>query len=354
MKPTDNKNIPEKPIFTIEDTDDNASQHGMLEEPVITIESDDSVDDDYSIRSNRSSEIHCSCMMDYSLKDEPAMYSYAPPAFAKKRSRLRTWGLRLLWLAGTVALVLVCYKAIRLYNYYYNIGVSISVSPRDNIRKLDGMKSGNGPSEVVLKSDSVLGVAVNIYELHNVKAEMTLEEPDTADRSILLYTRTADYTATGKYLGSLVIGGKEMQSNVSRLGYCAILDGNMVIGVSRFDDLKKHTMACGGSYFRQFMLVSNGELPRRFYLHGKVERKALARTADDHICIVETCHPETLWDFADALREYGYVDAVYLTGGNVCGFYRAPDGTARFTEKAARYRTAKHHGVAPWLVLRKK
>lgn len=72
------------------------------------------------------------------------------------------------------------------------------------------------------------------------------------------------------------------------------------------------------------------------------------------VSIIETPHPETLWDFADALREYGYVDAIYLTGGNESGFYRAPDGTAYFTEKAAKYRTNKHHGVALWLVLRKR
>ncbi len=72
------------------------------------------------------------------------------------------------------------------------------------------------------------------------------------------------------------------------------------------------------------------------------------------VSIIETPHSETLWDFADALREYGYVDAVYLTGGNESGFYRAPDGTPYFTEKAVKYRTDKHHGVAPWLVLRKR
>jgi hypothetical protein len=128
----------------------------------------------------------------------------------------------------------------------------------------------------------------------------------------------------------------------------------MIIGISRFDDMCEHMVERDGSYFRQFVLVSNGELPQRFFLHGKVERKALARTADDRLCIIATRHPETLWDFADALREYGYVDAIYLTGGNESGFYRAPDGTAYFTEKAAKYRTDKHHGVAPWLVLRKR
>lgn len=322
MKHTKDNNIQEKPIFTIEETDSNVSLQEILEEPVITIESDD--------------------------------VTNTPTSVVKKRSKLQTWGIRLLWFIAPIVLVLVCYKAIRLYNYYYNIGVSISVSPKDNIKKLDGMKSEGGSSEVVLNTDSVLGVALNIYELHNVKAEMTLEEPDTADHSVLMYVRTADYTATGKYLGSLVIDGEEKQSDVSRLGYCAVANGNIVMGISRFDDMKEHIIDHDGSYFRQFMLVSNGELPQRFFLHGKVERKALARTVDDHICIIETRHPETLWDFADALREYGYVDAIYLTGGNESGFYRTPDGTPCFTEKAAVYRTNKHHGVAPWLVLKKK
>ncbi len=324
MKRTDDNDIQEKPIFTIEDTNKCSSSQEILEEPVITIECDDEGEDTSS----------------YTKK--------------KKRNQLKTWGIRILWIVAIIILMLGCYGAIRTYNYYFDIGVSISVSPKDNIKKLDQMKPKDGPSEVVLKTDSVLGVAINVYELHNVKAEMTLVEPDTADRNVMMYVRTADYTTTGKYLGSLVIDGEEKQSDVSRLGYCAIKGGNIVIGISRFDDMKDHMIDHDGSYFRQFMLVSNGELPRRFYLHGKVERKALARTANDRICIIETRNPETLWDFADALREYGYVDAIYLTGGIESGFYRAADGTAYYPDKAASYRTAKHHGIAPWLVLRKR
>ena len=323
MKYIEDNNIQEKPIFMIEDTDTNASSQEILEEPVITIESDDDMEQE------------------------------APFVVVKKRRRW-TWGIRLLEFLIIVVVLLGCYMAIRFYNYQHNIGVSVSVQPKENIKKLDAMKPDGETSEVALKTDSVLGVAINIYELHNVKAEMTLVEPDTADHSVLMYTRTADYTATGKYLGSLVIDGKEMQSDVSRLGYCAIMNGNMVIGVSRSDDVKERVIDNNGSFFRQFILVSDGELPRHFYLHGKVERKALARTADDRICIVETRYPETLWSFADALREYGYVDAIYLTGGNESGFYRSPDGTAYFTEKAAAYRNDEHHGITPWLVLKKK
>ena len=324
MKHTEDHSIQEKPVVTIENNGNNTSSQEILEEPIITIESCDDME-------NESSSINI-----------------------KKRSKLQKCGMYFLWLVATIVLVFGCYKALRHYNYYYNIGVSISLSPKENIKKLDGMKVQGESSAVVLKTDSVLGVALDIYELHNVKAELTLVEPDTTDHSVLLYTRTADYTATGRYLGSLVVDGEQKRSDVSRLGYCAIALGNMVIGISRFDDMREHMVERDGSYFRQFVLVSNGELPQRFFLHGKVERKALARTADDRLCVIATRHPETLWDFADALREYGYVDAIYLTGGNESGFYRAPDGTAYFTEKAAKYRTDKHHGVAPWLVLRKR
>ena len=322
MKHTEDNGIQENPVITIENNGNNTSSQEILEEPIITIESRDDMENGYS------------------------------SITIKKRSQLQKWSLAIMWFVATVVLVFGCYKVIRLYNYYYNIGVSISVSPKENIKKLDDMKAQNESSAVVFKTDSVLGVALNIYELHNVKAELTLVEPDTADHSVLMYTRTADYTATGKYIGSLVVDGEQKRSDVSRLGYCAIAKGNMVIGISRFDDMCEHMVERDGSYFRQFLLVSNGELPQRFFLHGKVERKALARTTDDRLCIVETPHPETLWDFADALREYGYVDVIYLTGGNESGFYRAPDGMVHFTEKAARYRTDKHHGVAPWLVLR--
>ncbi len=298
MKRIENDQMQEKPIFMIEETDDNAYSQEITEEPVISIEYDND------------------------------MTYYIP---TKKR---KTWRVPLLWLVAMVVIVAGGYVGIRLYNYYFNIGVSISVSPKENIKKLDEMKAQIGPSEIVLKRDSVLGVALNIYELHNVKAEMTLVEPDSTDSNVLMYTRTSDYTATGEYLGTLVIDGEEKHRGTSRLGYCAVVGGNMVIGISRFDTMKDYVIDHGGSYFRQFVLVSNGQLPSRFFLHGKVGRKALARTADDSLCIITTRHPETLWDFADALREIGYVDAIYLTGGSTLG-------------------EDKHHRVVPWLVLKK-
>ena len=223
---TKHKNRREKPLIVIEDTDAPDFTQEILEEPVISIESDDD-------------------------KEE-----ISPSIVVKRQSRLKYWGMQVLKPVALVVLMLVCYKGIRLYNYYYNIGVNVAVSPKENIQKLANMKADGRPSEVVLKSDSILGVALNIYELRNVRAEMTLTEPDTTDHNVLLYTRTADYTPTGKYIGSLVIDGEEKRHDVSRLGYCAMVGGNMVIGISRSDNVKEYVIDRDGSFFRQFILIN--------------------------------------------------------------------------------------------------
>ena len=64
----------------------------------------------------------------------------------------------------------------------------------------------------------------------------------------------------------------------SRFGYMAMVDDRMVIGVeSRREEVKDYVMKNGGSYFRQYILVSNRVIPSQFELHGKVERKAIGR-----------------------------------------------------------------------------
>ena len=170
--------------------------------------------------------------------------------------------------------------------------------------------------------------------------------------SVWMYSRSADHTSTNEYLGSLVMNGKELASDVSRLGYCAMANGNIVLGISRSDKVKDYVEERGGSFFRQFILVSDGVLPAKFQLHGKVERRALARTSDDHLYYIETRHPETLWDFADALREYGFADAIYITGGKCHSFYRTPDGKPHNIGDDTLYPHKKYQKIVPWIIFK--
>lgn len=260
------------------------------------------------------------------------------------------------WIAlGIIASTMFCvllYGGWRLYSYYYRIGVPISVTPEENIIKLSRPVTKGVKPEIILTSDSIFGVALNIYELKNLQAELSLKEPDITDKSVWMYSRSADHTSDNQYIGSFVINGKELKSDVSRLGYCAMANGNIVIGVSRSDKVKNYVVDNNGSFFRQFVLVSNGVLPSEFQLHGKVERRAIARMINDRLYYIETRHPETLWDFADALREYGFVDAIYITGGKCHSFYRTSDGKLHNIGDDNQHPHLKYKKIVPWIVFK--
>lgn len=266
--------------------------------------------------------------------------------------RKRKWINIALSIGGIVAAIIMVFAAYKVWSYYYKLGISISVSPKENIEKLQRKTSNEAP-EVVMTSDSILGVSMDIYAIHGVQGTIEFEEPDTADASVYLYCRSVDFTAEGRYLSSLVANGKEHQSNAHRLGYMAMANGNNVIGFSRFEDVKDYIIEHGGSYFRQFVLVSNGELPPRFYLHGKVERCAIGRIGE-RLYYITTRHKETMWSFADALREYGFIDAIYITGGYDYSFFRDRNGKRHDIHNIADYPHKKWQGITPWLVFRKR
>ena len=265
-------------------------------------------------------------------------------------SKKQKWLKRFLAFAVVGCMITAAIAGYYFWNYYYNIGVSVSVSPEQNIEKLQKPVKKEIP-EVVMTSDSILGVAMDFYAIHGLKASIEFEEPDTADTSVFLYSRCADHTADERYLGSLVAQGKEYQSDQTRLGYMAMTEGQMVIGISRSDKVKDYVIDHGGSFFRQFILVSNGTIPSRFFLHGKVERRAIGRI-DNQLYYIATRHKETLWDFADALREYGFIDAIYITGGADYVFCRSRDGIRHDLGNPSDYPHTKWKGVIPWLVFR--
>lgn len=266
-------------------------------------------------------------------------------------SRMQKWLKRFLAMLAVAFLMIAILAGYYFWNYYYNIGVSVSVTPEQNIEKLQRPAKQETP-EVIMTSDSILGVAMDFYAIHGLKASIEFEEPDTADTSVYLYCRSADHKADNTYIGTLVVNGEERQSDTHRLGYMAMLGGNSVIGISRSEKVKDYVQEHGGSFFRQFILVSNGEIPGRFFLHGKVERRAIGRI-DDQLYYIATRHKETLWDFADALREYGFIDAIYITGGTDYVFYRDKEGVRHDIANPLDYPHNKWKGVIPWLVFRK-
>ena len=152
-------------------------------------------------------------------------------------SKKQKWLKRLLALVAFGCVMVAALVGYNFWNYYYNIGVSVSVTPEQNIEKLQQPAKQRTP-EVVMTSDSILGVAMDFYAIHGLKASIEFNEPDTADTSVYLYCRSADHKADNTYIGSLVVDGEERQSDTHRLGYMAMLGGNSVIGISRSEKVK--------------------------------------------------------------------------------------------------------------------
>lgn len=235
--------------------------------------------------------------------------------------------------------------------------IPVSATPEEHIARLQTPQPAVKP-EVIKTTATVLGVTMNFYEIRGLRGELSYQESTPEDSTVYLYSRSSDFSSynpiENRYLGSIVMEGKELPSTTERIGYCAMANDNIVIGVARSERVKDYCQEQGGSFFRQFVLVSSGVLPNNFYLHGKVERRALG-TLNGGLYLVETTDPETLWSFADALREYGFTDAIYITGGADRAFYRDADGAAQTMGDTTQFGKSYHaENIVPRLVFKVK
>lgn len=261
---------------------------------------------------------------------------------------------RLALAAAVLAVALLAFFGYQWWRHHQDNNLPISTTEQENIAKLQ-LPPVAEPAQVVMTTDSILGVALDLYAIHGVKADIEFTEPDTLDNSVILYCRSADHRADSVYRGALVVNGEEKVSDGGRMGYMAMTGDRFVIGISAADEteMKDYVIGQEGSYFRQQVLVSANRIPHEFELHGKVERKAIGRIGEQYYFIT-TPDKETMWDFADALREYGFTDAVYITGGTDYCYYRDSLGTRHDIGDIGKYPNNQWPGITPWLVFRKR
>lgn len=251
-------------------------------------------------------------------------------------------GISWLWIA--LCAVIISLLSLGIYLLWYfnsdNIvyGITLGINDKKNIELLNEPYSPSAAGTTHF-SDSILGVAMDFYSLDGLKASIETQIPDTTDKSLVLFMRSADYHPDKSIIGSMVVDGNNLKSKEQepRLAYLAIsADGRAVTGISDSKKLYDHAIDTDGSFFRQYALLCDGTLPKLFNLHGKVERAAIGNMADGKMYYIVTRNKETMYDFADAMREYGFVDAMYMTGGNSYSFYRDNEGTAHVNDNTKK------------------
>lgn len=305
--------------------------------------------------------------------EQPEVDSPNRPTKAKKH---RKWIGYLLTALGLVALMIL---SLVIYNFWkdnHTKKLTFSPTPAENIELLQQpVVADNGnveykidspasDSKVVFTTDSLLGVSLNLYELCGLEATIVFDEPKLKDKSVMLYCRSADFRKDdGSFIGSFVVDGEDYTMDCSNdsvpHGYMAILGSRSVIGISDNDEVKKFIIENGGSYFQQYFLVSNGMVLQDNLnaLGGTTRRCAIGwkkqtKTMPDRMFFIASRDEVSAWDFANALREYGFTNAIYITGGSDYCYYRDEEGTRHDIGDVANYPYKKWTGV-PWLVFKK-
>lgn len=245
--------------------------------------------------------------------------------------RNRRW----LWITASA----ICMLALCVYFIYYRWEAANerndTVSEKEIIDALEKPYSASSTGIESLR-DTILGVSLDIYPLEGLRASLETEIPDTTDRSLVAFFRSADYSPDSLVIEPVVLNGNPLRHKAqdSRQAYVAISpQGKLTVGAGEGKNVKDYVIDNKGCYFRQYLLLSNNTLPPEFSLHGKVERAALGIMYDGNLYYVMTRGRETMWGFADALREYGFKDAVYITGGDKYDFRRSPDGSVSMGDK---------------------
>ena len=238
-----------------------------------------------------------------------------------------------------------------------NRGAAIDI-PEDTVRELSGNTVPDrtvnqgiqqaGKPGVEFSQTISMGVVLRKYALNGLKAHFADTVPDCSDSSVFLVTRSADYRIKNDrraIIGDFIQNGEILSKSNWRAGFMAVADGNAQIGISRSSKVRRYVLEQDGSFFRQLAIVSAGtRCDRQFILKGKVTRCAYARDENGMLYFIETANPETLYGFADALIEDGFIDAVYVTGGAQADlFFREADGTAH-----GSYTDDKPHKLVVW------
>ncbi len=149
---------------------------------------------------------------------------------------------------------------------------------------------------------------------------------DTAD--IVLMWRAADVRAdNGKIVGAFVLQGTPISWGLSKRGYCAIIDGEITVGVADNTPLFEEATEHDGDFFRQYPLVDNEEVVDN-ELKNKSIRRALCEIGGC-VLVAETATPVLMNDFAQALVDVGVTNAIYLIGGNAIGWCVDTNGVGR-------------------------
>lgn len=151
-----------------------------------------------------------------------------------------------------------------------------------------------------------------------------LQSPD-----VVMAMQAADIRGdNGGIVGAYVVEGNLVSKGQAKSGFCAIIDGNITIGVADATPFLEKAIESDGYFFRQYPLVVGNQLVEN-KPKGRSLRKALAEWNGIPVVVLSRSRL-TFHDFAQTLVDLGVANAIYLVGSEAFGF--AVDSEGNRTE----------------------
>lgn len=178
----------------------------------------------------------------------------------------------------------------------------------------------------VEKSDTLIkGVPLTILTPRNAIPYLVVGEDALNDTTAALAVQAADIRKdNGRIVGAFVYDGELLSRGQSKAGFCAILGGNLIIGVADSTPYLEQAIDNGGYFFRQYPLVVGGQVVDNKLKYSSL-RKALAELNGEKVVIIGH-EKQTLNEFSQTLVDLGVMNAIYLIGGHAPGFAKDKEG----------------------------
>ena len=181
--------------------------------------------------------------------------------------------------------------------------------------------------DTVLVDTAGVSVSLRIFTPMNATMDLFVGEIDTNDNNILLAIQAAEIRAdNGSILGDFVLNGDLLAEGKTRKGFCALIDGQAIIGVGEGNTYLDKAIESDGDYFRQYPLVSNG-----CQVSNKPQNIAIRRALcvwKERVVVVQSLDTITLDAFSQSLVQLGVTNAINLMGG-----YKLTQGWVQISPK---------------------
>ena len=202
------------------------------------------------------------------------------------------------------------------------------MSELDSIRDshkypLAKIESKNSFIEII---DTVIkDIPLRLYIPHNAEMSLFLGTPDQKDNTIVYISQAANIREdNGNIEGSFVLKGEPKGWGASKDGYCAIINGEITIGIEKHSSLFEQATTEKGYFFRQYPLIKWGK-PQDNHLKDRATHRALCKRGSEFF-IAESNRILTLYDFAISLAYLGVEEAINLVGASSFGWAINQDG----------------------------